>query len=531
MADNYGVWTGVGTGLGEIGKALQQRGVKLDQDREKQADKFESDARDIARNIAQAGGPQVPGNQAMVQQLYRTVQMHNALYPAHETPALIARIGRFLGKQPGAPREDPRASMTPEQLIAGAQTTTTKGQQTLEQQYNEIFGIMKRLHPGETDQEIQARVEPIMFQQKSGASDSWEVLPGTVPQQDPATKKWYIQQMERKSGEVREQEVPAQHLGLKTAGGAAKPGTPAFFLQLRFPGRDLSTLSEEEYNAAMEAYNESKDTSVAGRAARYLARSGQASDVQAGYDLYAKQQYLAQQAKAELAQGQIEKMDPEKMKAMALANLRASPPNRTNPFGRTQGAMRTQYAMAVADIEAGGAGLIMAQQATAAGLTGSITNLIEQRGTRDGAEKRLVKALDLMEENSKKVGKFGGTMWNDLFVVPQGDIREYPELAALRNAVETAVNDYALAVGSSGATGGRTTDNATNHAREVLNVGMSQGTMSAVAAQMKKEAVNALAGTDEAIKNAQDALQDLGNQPAPGQQGDDLRQRLRDAIR
>jgi len=120
MAENYGVGIGIGEGLSKVGQALQGYADKKSAARDKQAEAFEAQAKDIAANIAQMGGPQAPGAAAYLQQLNSVVARHNALYPMHETPALIARIGKVFGRQPAAPTPDVRAQLTPESMIAAA---------------------------------------------------------------------------------------------------------------------------------------------------------------------------------------------------------------------------------------------------------------------------------------------------------------------------------------------------------------------------------------------------------------------------
>lgn len=178
MADDYGLGTGIGVGLSKVGQALQGYADRKNQEREKLADKLEQNARGIAVNIMQAGGMNAPEAQPLIQQLYRTVNHHNALYKAHETPILIQRIQRFLGKQPAPPRADIRATMTPQQIMA----STTLQTPTLGQQYSEIFGVMKRLHPNEDNEQIAARVETVLFPPRAATTrDRRYIMPdGTI---------------------------------------------------------------------------------------------------------------------------------------------------------------------------------------------------------------------------------------------------------------------------------------------------------------------------------------------------------------
>lgn len=122
MADGVGTGIGIGIGsaLGDIGDAIRARKDRQGFDRDKQADAYEKQAREISANIAKVGGKDHPQAAPLIQQLQDIVQKHNALYPAHETPALVARIQKFIGKKPGEAKPDPRASMTPESEMAAA---------------------------------------------------------------------------------------------------------------------------------------------------------------------------------------------------------------------------------------------------------------------------------------------------------------------------------------------------------------------------------------------------------------------------
>jgi hypothetical protein len=179
MADGVGlgVGEGIGQGLNRIGDLLIASADRRRQDRDLQADKYEKQAQDISANLAQAlqGRPlgqalTTPGpNQDQVRDLYnqlnRTVQMHNGLYGAHETPQLIQRIQRFVGRQPGRPMMDVRATMTPESMVAAAHPTEKS--QTLSQQFDEFVGVLTRLHPDWTKEQIAKRAEELAFPAKT----------------------------------------------------------------------------------------------------------------------------------------------------------------------------------------------------------------------------------------------------------------------------------------------------------------------------------------------------------------------------
>jgi hypothetical protein len=63
-----------------------------------------------------------------MKQLTDIVTKHNSLYPPHETPALVARIQKFVGKKPSAPTPDARAGMTAESTLAATPAQKTDWQ-------------------------------------------------------------------------------------------------------------------------------------------------------------------------------------------------------------------------------------------------------------------------------------------------------------------------------------------------------------------------------------------------------------------
>ncbi len=115
-----GIVTGIGEGLASIGNQIRANRQQQVLDRDGQADQLTEQIKSIADNIARMGGKDTPEAAPLVQQLNETVQKHNALFPAHESGALIQRIQKLMGHKPGAPREDPRADVTAEGAMAAA---------------------------------------------------------------------------------------------------------------------------------------------------------------------------------------------------------------------------------------------------------------------------------------------------------------------------------------------------------------------------------------------------------------------------
>src|SRR6266446_5743425 len=123
MADP-GIGIGIGRGLSGIAEGIRQRGQYQYADREKQADKLVEQMHAIRDNISQVG-LNSPEGQNLSTQLKDVIEKHNALYPAHETPALMARIQKLFGKTPAKPQPDPRAGMTVEREMATGKPNAT----------------------------------------------------------------------------------------------------------------------------------------------------------------------------------------------------------------------------------------------------------------------------------------------------------------------------------------------------------------------------------------------------------------------
>jgi hypothetical protein len=150
MAESYGIGTGIGAGISEFTKNFMAARQARDQERELRADKFEAQAKDIAANIQKLGGINAKEAAPYVQQLRDIVGQHNALYPPHETPALIQRIQRSFGGKPGAPRPDLRAGMTAEGVMAGAPLRAN----ALLQERADFNELYRTMHPQATQKDI-----------------------------------------------------------------------------------------------------------------------------------------------------------------------------------------------------------------------------------------------------------------------------------------------------------------------------------------------------------------------------------------
>ena len=116
MADP-GIGIGIGRGLSGIAEGLRHKYDLQYADREKRADDYVQQMHAIRDNISRVGLSSTEG-QNLSTQLKDVIEKHNALYPAHETPALMARIQKMFGKTPAAPKQDPRADATFEREMA-----------------------------------------------------------------------------------------------------------------------------------------------------------------------------------------------------------------------------------------------------------------------------------------------------------------------------------------------------------------------------------------------------------------------------
>jgi hypothetical protein len=150
MAD-AGIGIGIGRGLGEIGEALSRKWQLQYENRENQVTALHQRGQQIAANIkAQRGaleqdpntkqwtlkvpdqnGNMVPYDPAknpdlhtQFQEMISIPEKMRALYPDHETPKLVQHLQKLLGKTPGAPQPDPRAS----QFTPGTFMSETPGQ-------------------------------------------------------------------------------------------------------------------------------------------------------------------------------------------------------------------------------------------------------------------------------------------------------------------------------------------------------------------------------------------------------------------
>jgi hypothetical protein len=178
-----GIGTGIGIGLGEIGDAIARRKDRQQEDRDKQADALHAKAIQIGSNLLNSGykvaldpaskqpalfdlktGQPAQNPTADVSSMFteylNTSKQAQALFPAHETGALIQHFRKFMGKQAKPPEADPRAAQLSPESIAG-----------------EVPVPKPEAYTGETSQ---------IMQLLKAASD-----PSLTPEQRKAAKKEY----------------------------------------------------------------------------------------------------------------------------------------------------------------------------------------------------------------------------------------------------------------------------------------------------------------------------------------------------
>jgi len=118
MGAGTGFGRGLGEGLSDIAATLKERKLRASQDREKRADLLEERARSIATNMKSLpDGEKNPEWGKYHEQLSGVLKQRNDLYQAHEAPALVQRIKKFLGG--GQQQQQPNV-VTPEQELAQA---------------------------------------------------------------------------------------------------------------------------------------------------------------------------------------------------------------------------------------------------------------------------------------------------------------------------------------------------------------------------------------------------------------------------
>jgi hypothetical protein len=174
MAD-YGTIEGLGIGIGQAGQAvaagIEGRGEEKRKERDKRADKIETDLGNISKSLVERTGGvpygqyiQQPGDHSDVQALYAQMQKliseYNSMYHLHETPQVISRwnaFGKRIRPQGPTPSGKPLPPMRPadpgalstDRLLASTPLDT----QSLMYQMNEAGRAYAIANKGEKDEQ------------------------------------------------------------------------------------------------------------------------------------------------------------------------------------------------------------------------------------------------------------------------------------------------------------------------------------------------------------------------------------------
>ena len=150
----------------------------------------------------------------------------------------------------------------------------------------------------------------------------------------------------------------------------------------------------------------------------------------------------------------------------------------------------------------------------------ALSDLQTRRTTISTFEKMFEKNLDLAMEMGKKVDNNGIPLWNK-FVNSAGRETGDPDIAAFKAALYAAGNEYAKIVsGATGAAG--ITDSAREEVDHIINTGMSNGQLSAVADVMRREVQNRTHGMDEEYDRLSGLIRGGGSTKASGSQPGDM---------
>lgn len=174
-----GIVEGIGSGLDTIASQLRFNQQQRMKSRDEQADDLSEQIKSIANNIAKVGGKDAPEAQPLIEQLHQTVAQHNALYPAHETPALLQRLKTLTGHRPGtpAPTPDPRAGLTAEGAMSAAPVHEAPKNSIL-QEMNDLRQTL--IASGKTPEEAGASATRAIAEKykTEAAPEEWKALAG-----------------------------------------------------------------------------------------------------------------------------------------------------------------------------------------------------------------------------------------------------------------------------------------------------------------------------------------------------------------
>lgn len=137
--------------------------------------------------------------------------------------------------------------------------------------------------------------------------------------------------------------------------------------------------------------------------------------------------------------------------------------------------------------------------------TADLTTLMRLKGQIGSFDNAFQLDLDNAREAAAKVPRSQSRKWNSFEQMVQSNLSDYPELAQLSVAAQTAVNQYARLV-SSATGGGTSTDTARKEAFGILDKAMASGSFNAALDQMQKEAGNRIKGIDSEIDKTKSGM-------------------------
>ena len=142
--------------------------------------------------------------------------------------------------------------------------------------------------------------------------------------------------------------------------------------------------------------------------------------------------------------------------------------------------------------------------------TANLNQLTKIKGVLGGLEGTFKLDINNAREASKAVDRTNIARYNKADQFFTANFTDYPELAKFRVAILAAANQYAQVMNAGAAGASRVTVNAQDHAKEIVNTFVSDGTIEATLDQMVKEADNKVTATDEQIERQKRALSGNG---------------------
>jgi len=204
-------------------------------------------------------------------------------------------------------------------------------------------------------------------------------------------------------------------------------------------------------------------------------------------------------AKAASAGGGGSAMTPQELQALAQWQIATG---QVPAFGLgANNPNRTAYQKVLAgELSGGGAGVggALEERAGFRGGQATLTKLMQAKGNIGAFERNARANIERAVALSSQVGRTGARLANEYLQWAQGELTDYPQLAAFRVAVDTAAKDYAL-VTTTATMGGVSTDSARAGAAKLFNDAMAEGSLKGAADSMFADMKNRIDGLDTQI--------------------------------